>query len=149
MKCSNCGYIYNGIDTPSNCPKCGYSFGGSEEEKKGLSTKSKVATGIGAVAGAAAGIVMLAYQNRDVVVDAGEIENGEDVNGVVDNTNTNVDESQNTSDVVDGTTSEDETIVDGTVTDGEETDVKDDSIVDEEKKPSGSSSGKKDDGIDS
>ena len=149
MKCSNCGYIYNGIDTPSNCPKCGYSFGGSEEEKKGLSTKSKVATGIGAAAGAAAGIGMLAYQNRDVVVDAGEIENGEDVNGVVDNTNTNVDESQNTSDVVDGTTSEDETIVDGTVTDGEETDVKDDSIVDEEKKPSGSSSGKKDDGIDS
>ena len=65
--CPNCGC--NPQDEPycmepTHCPKCGYSFGGSEEEKKGLSTKSKVATGIGAVAGAAAGIGMRACRRR-------------------------------------------------------------------------------------
>ena len=51
MKCSNCGYIYNGTGNPSNCPKCGYGFGVSDEEEKGMSTKGKIATGIGAAAG--------------------------------------------------------------------------------------------------
>ena len=72
MKCSNCGYIYNGTGNPSNCPKCGYGFNDTSDEKDGMSIKGKIATGIGAAAGLAAGVGVLAYQNRDVVVKADE-----------------------------------------------------------------------------
>lgn len=139
MKCSNCGYVYNGVGNPSNCPKCGYSFGNSNDEDKGLSTKSKIATGVGAAAGLAAGIGMLAYQNRDVVVDASE--NISDTNNNTDDSNLNVDnvlENQNS--VVDNNSNvEDTTIVDGTIIEDGNNNV-DDSI-------SGSSN-KNDGGID-
>ena len=45
MKCSKCGYVYNGVEDIRNCPKCGQNYGNLEEE--GLSNKSKAAVASG------------------------------------------------------------------------------------------------------
>ena len=70
MKCTECGYIYNGVEEVSNCPKCGHSYGSVDE--KGLSNKSKAAVAIGAAAGAVAGLGNLAMQNETVSAKNGE-----------------------------------------------------------------------------
>ena len=120
MKCSNCGYVYSGSGNPSNCAKCGCNFGNNGTEESGLSTKSKIATGIGAAAGLAAGVGMLAYQNRDVVVDASEnlSESGE----IIVDSNLNIESSLENQDVsLEGTNSdvEDATIDSNLIVDSE------------------------------